>query len=51
MSIRDLIRWDRPANVSIRQSGLSQSLASLQEEMNRLFDHLYRSPASFHGLG
>ncbi|HRK98779.1 MAG TPA: Hsp20/alpha crystallin family protein [Alphaproteobacteria bacterium] len=40
-SIRDLIRWDRPANISVRQSGFAQSLASLQEEMNRLFDHVY----------
>ncbi|HNQ92679.1 MAG TPA: Hsp20/alpha crystallin family protein [Alphaproteobacteria bacterium] len=41
MSIRDLIRWDRPQNVSIRQGGFAQSLASLQEEMNRVFDHFY----------
>ncbi len=41
MSIRDLIRWDRPTDISIRQGAIGQSLASLQEDMNRLFDHFY----------
>ena len=41
MTIRELIHWDRPSNVSIRQKNLGPSLVTLQEEMNRLFEHLY----------
>src|ERR1035437_10389729 len=41
MTIRELIHWDRPSNVSVREGNLGESMASLQEEMNRLFSHFY----------
>lgn len=42
MAIRDLMRWDKPFGVSIRQSDrFGRSLNRLQEEMNRLFEHIY----------
>ncbi|QQG35759.1 MAG: Hsp20/alpha crystallin family protein [Micavibrio aeruginosavorus] len=40
MTIRELTHWDRP-NVSNRQGIFGQSPVSLQEEINRLFDHFY----------
>jgi HSP20 family protein len=41
MTMRELIHWNRPTNISISEGGLGLSLASLQEEMNRLFEHFY----------
>ncbi|MGZ9096823.1 MAG: Hsp20/alpha crystallin family protein [Micavibrio sp.] len=41
MSIRELIPGNRPTNISIREGGFGSSLAALQEEMNRLFEHFY----------
>ena len=39
MTIRDLIQWNRPYNVPIRQKG--RSLFSLQDDMNSLFDDFF----------
>lgn len=39
--IRDLIQSGRSSAVNIRQGELGFSLASIQEEMNRMFEHLY----------
>ena len=39
--IRDLMHWNRPSTVNVRQSDFASSLASLQEDMNRMFEHLY----------
>ncbi len=43
MTIRELIHWNRPFGVSIRKRGDDawNSLASLQEEMNNMFERLY----------
>ncbi len=42
MTIRELIRWERPFGVPVRYSErLTRSLENLQDEMNRLFDHFY----------
>lgn len=42
MTIRDLIRWERPFGVPVQYSErFTRSLETLQDEMNRLFDHLY----------
>lgn len=41
MTIRELIHWNRPTNISIREGSFGSSLANLQEEMNRLFEHFY----------
>lgn len=41
MTIRELIHWDRPLNLSVRQGDIKNSLTSLQDEMNRLFEHFY----------
>lgn len=39
MTIRELIRWDRPFSLPVlRRNKWSHSLTSLQDEMNRLFD-------------
>lgn len=41
MSVRDLIRWDRPRNVNVNHNDFfSRSIASLQDDMNRLFHEL-----------
>ncbi|MBI3440444.1 MAG: Hsp20/alpha crystallin family protein [Proteobacteria bacterium] len=43
MTIRDLINWERPFNIPIsRSNDLLPSFASLQEDMNRLFERFYR---------
>ena len=40
--IRELMHWNRPAAVSVRKGmDIGASLAAMQEEMNRLFDHFY----------
>lgn len=39
--IRELMNWNFPSSVSVSKGDLSQSLARLQDEMNRLFDHFY----------
>lgn len=42
MTIRDLIRWERPFGVPVQYSErFTRSLENLQDEMNRLFDHFY----------
>lgn len=39
MTIRELMRWDRPFNLPVlRRNNLGRSLTSLQNEMNHLFD-------------
>ncbi|MFA7276371.1 MAG: Hsp20/alpha crystallin family protein [Pseudobdellovibrionaceae bacterium] len=40
MSVRDLIQRSR-FPLSIRQGGADSSLAALQDEMNRVFDHFF----------
>lgn len=40
MSMRDLMQWSR-SPVSVRQGGVAASLATLQDEVNRLFDHVF----------
>ena len=43
MTLRDLMNWERPFGIPVQQGGsLMPSFASLQEEMNRLFEHLYK---------
>ena len=40
--IHELMPWNRPSSIFVRRGeGVSNSLASLQEEMNRMFDHFY----------
>lgn len=39
--IRDLISCSMPAAIAVNRGRVSQSLASLQDEMNRLFNHYY----------
>lgn len=40
--IRELMHWNNPSSVFVRKGeGFGSSLAALQEEMNRLFDHFY----------
>lgn len=39
--IRDLMKSTRPSTVNVRQGDIGFSLSSLQEEMNRMFEHLY----------
>ncbi len=42
MTIRELIHWNRPFGISVRRRDDAwSSLASLQEEMNNLFERLY----------
>lgn len=39
MTVRDLIHWDRPFGVSVRRKdGIGKTFATLQDEVNRLFD-------------
>lgn len=40
--ISELMHWNRPSSIFVRKgSEIGSSLASLQEEMNRLFEHFY----------
>lgn len=40
--IRELMPWNNPSSIFVRKGeGFGSSLAALQEEMNRLFDHFY----------
>ena len=40
--ISELMHWNRPSSISVRKGlDVGSSLATLQEEMNRLFDHFY----------
>ena len=41
MSIRDLIPSVRSFPMQIRQSGVESSLAAMQDEMNRMFNHFF----------
>lgn len=41
MTIRELIHWNRPASLSVREGNFGPSLAALQEDINRLFEHFY----------
>jgi HSP20 family protein len=40
--IRDLMPWNLPSAVDVRRGEFGFSLAAAQEEMNRLFERLYR---------
>ena len=43
MTLRDLMNWERPFGIPVQQGGpLMPSFTSLQEEINRLFEHLYK---------
>lgn len=39
--IRELMNWNSSSPVSVRRGDSNFSIAALQEEMNRLFDHFY----------
>lgn len=42
MSIRDLIPWEHSFGIPVQYTArIGRSLESLQDDMNRLFDHLY----------
>lgn len=41
--IRELINWNRPAALSVRKGEIGSSLAALQEDMNRMFEHFFTS--------
>lgn len=41
MTMRDLINFDRPFNLPVRQADMRATFDNLQNEMNRIFDHLY----------
>jgi HSP20 family protein len=41
MTLRQLIHWDRPFNVPVRQNAVSRSLTSLNNDMNRLFQNFF----------
>lgn len=42
--ISDLIHWNSPSLIPVDyRDSFSRSLASLQEDMNRMFDHVYHS--------
>jgi HSP20 family protein len=47
--IHDLIHWNNPSSIFVRKGdNMGFSLASLQEEMNQLFEHFYTgSPLRF----
>lgn len=46
--IRDLIHWNRPSLIPVDyRDSFSRSLASLQEDMNRMFDHVYNSASVY----
>lgn len=38
---RDMLPWNVPSPVAVRRGEGGYSIAALQEEMNRLFDHFY----------
>lgn len=43
MTIRDLVHWNRPFGISVRnRDGFEHSLASFQREMNHLFEHFFK---------
>ncbi|MBI3440874.1 MAG: Hsp20/alpha crystallin family protein [Proteobacteria bacterium] len=43
MTLRDLMSWERPFGIPVRQKGQPvPSFASLQEELNRFLEHMYR---------
>lgn len=42
MTLRELVHWDRPFNIPVRQRNrLGRSLMSLQEDMNSLFQSFF----------